>query len=832
MPPLLASQMRQGDPGGAAEGPDPADFDTFQSGIRVGISDAPVPRDLANSHDYFELMRAVGAINGKSLSDYRPWSKTLNQFVPFSSHLDVYDLDAVWADIAEIKRRDPAALPGITTRAEYEKAQVVGGAQIQRDRARLARGPAGAAFAGQMVGGLADPSNYLGVGAAAKTLTGTMLLAAAENAGIEIATEGLKRRQAAQAGRERTVGDLVWDAGAAAAGGAVIGGAVRGVTDNWASIKAAPKAVQEKVWAQILDKTPGLRDRLGKTVDWDALDRALPDVAEAVIGRENMSVAEKGAVDVLRREAEIDVVIPFMPTGAGQAAHRTSLAEALERISETAQGRPAPRPVAAQSRGGTAVSSGTVRVPGTPGRIGYANDVYRFFRSKGLSDAQARGIAAGIHAESASDHNVRGGFKGRAIGLGQWLGPRRAKLIARYGENPTRQQQLDFLWEELQGGDPGGRAVLAATDEKAVLDAYIRKFMRPARGAETTGDLKRGMQALGRGGEDIRVDDAPARGDGVDPEAEVEADLARRRAQLEVEEIRLEADAAAARAADGDEGGFDAGQLATADDLADVPEIDIMPVLRRDQFSDDASWEAAQAAVDAERLKIEGPSIEADVPPGDPAMAAPGRPTAEEIAARLEVVAERSGFDLRALRDNFEAWQRRDGEEAAVELLAAKEAELGIVPPVAARPGQDMADLPPDLRPFATPIGVDRDGRHSSGFYRFETPHGAMSWAPATGHANGAIARRTGVTADDVRAAIQPAPGRVTAGGELYDTPGGEGARMDAEALRHDLLAAIDAEAMPDVAFLAGDGVQVSAARLLMDLDSEQAALAALRGCL
>jgi hypothetical protein len=34
-----------------------------------------------------------------------------------------------------------------------------------------------------------------------------------------------------------------------------------------------------------------------------------------------------------------------------------------------------------------------------------------------------------------------------------------------------------------------------------VLDAYIRKFMRPAAGAETLGDLERGMAALGRKGE-------------------------------------------------------------------------------------------------------------------------------------------------------------------------------------------------------------------------------------------------------------------------------------------------------------------------------------------
>lgn len=118
-------------------------------------------------------------------------------------------------------------------------------------------------------------------------------------------------------------------------------------------------------------------------------------------------------------------------------------------------------------------------------------------RRRGLSEVHARGVAAGIEAESRSDHTVRGGHKGRAVGLGQWLGPRRADLFAKYGENPTRDQQLDYLAWELNGGDVGGKHVLAAQDEGSVLDAYITKFMRPAPGVETTSDLDRGRTALG-----------------------------------------------------------------------------------------------------------------------------------------------------------------------------------------------------------------------------------------------------------------------------------------------------------------------------------------------
>lgn len=134
-------------------------------------------------------------------------------------------------------------------------------------------------------------------------------------------------------------------------------------------------------------------------------------------------------------------------------------------------------------------------------------DVVQFFKGRGYSDAQARGIAAGIAAESnGGDHAAINPDSG-AVGLGQWLGSRKAELLRRYGPNPTRQQQLEFLDWELRGGDAGGKAVLAATDERSVLDAYIRKFMRPAAGAETSGDLQRGTAALG-GPVDINVNNS------------------------------------------------------------------------------------------------------------------------------------------------------------------------------------------------------------------------------------------------------------------------------------------------------------------------------------
>lgn len=44
---------------------------------------------------------------------------------------------------------------------------------------------------------------------------------------------------------------------------------------------------------------------------------------------------------------------------------------------------------------------------------------------------------------------VVGGFKGRAWGICQWLGDRRAQLFRKYGRTKRLDQQLDFMWWEL-----------------------------------------------------------------------------------------------------------------------------------------------------------------------------------------------------------------------------------------------------------------------------------------------------------------------------------------------------------------------------------------------
>lgn len=117
----------------------------------------------------------------------------------------------------------------------------------------------------------------------------------------------------------------------------------------------------------------------------------------------------------------------------------------------------------------------------------------------GYSPEVVRGISAGMWAEGGKE-NARGPLIAEtghhALGVGQWLGPRRRRLLERYGPNPNLSQQTDFLLWELGGGDHGGPAVGKAKTAGHALDAYVRQFMRP--GSGTAGDLQRGADRLAK----------------------------------------------------------------------------------------------------------------------------------------------------------------------------------------------------------------------------------------------------------------------------------------------------------------------------------------------
>lgn len=227
------------------------------------------------------------------------------------------------------------------------------------------------------------------------------------------------------------------------------------------------------------------------------------EIADAAHGAVAGGAAPPGQ-DAVRHGAgaAIDAEIsPYVPGPHGAETHGAALAGAR---SAFAGERPVPAPN-----------------PSAFGSSTNAGRIMAGLRARGLTEAQARGVAAGIMAESGGNPNIANKTSG-AFGYGQWLGDRLQRLRDRFGAAPTPDQQLDFIVSELHGGDPGGAAVLAQPDEASVMRAYIEKFMRPKAGAETEGDLHRGMAALGRQGEG-----APDLGEGggatVDPIARANA---------------------------------------------------------------------------------------------------------------------------------------------------------------------------------------------------------------------------------------------------------------------------------------------------------------------
>jgi len=133
---------------------------------------------------------------------------------------------------------------------------------------------------------------------------------------------------------------------------------------------------------------------------------------------------------------------------------------------------------------------------GTTAARSTLEQVRAFFIANGFSGEQARGIEAGVSAEGG-DVNARNPTSG-AFGIGQWLGSRKRELFAEFGPNPNLAQQLQFMLQELRGGDRGGAAVRNAVDAMSTMGAYVQSFMRP--GAGTMGDLDRGSRFLGSQG--------------------------------------------------------------------------------------------------------------------------------------------------------------------------------------------------------------------------------------------------------------------------------------------------------------------------------------------
>lgn len=109
------------------------------------------------------------------------------------------------------------------------------------------------------------------------------------------------------------------------------------------------------------------------------------------------------------------------------------------------------------------------------------NQIVNFFMNKGLTKNQAKGIYGNIMQESGGKHNIVSRDGHNSYGLAQWTGTRKARLFSKYGTNPTVNQQLEYLWDELNSIEKSAlNALRNTTTVEDATKVFMQKFERPA----------------------------------------------------------------------------------------------------------------------------------------------------------------------------------------------------------------------------------------------------------------------------------------------------------------------------------------------------------------
>ena len=145
----------------------------------------------------------------------------------------------------------------------------------------------------------------------------------------------------------------------------------------------------------------------------------------------------------------------------------------------TSSPTPTPTPTPAPTGGGSV--SG---IASAPGERGTAQQAINFFMSKGLTRAQAAGIAGNLLHESNFNPSAVGDG-GTSFGIAQWhfgRGDAMKAFCQNNGYSTTSfKGQLEYLWHELNGSESNALSKLRATSSPYDAGmAFCRYFERPA----------------------------------------------------------------------------------------------------------------------------------------------------------------------------------------------------------------------------------------------------------------------------------------------------------------------------------------------------------------
>lgn len=111
----------------------------------------------------------------------------------------------------------------------------------------------------------------------------------------------------------------------------------------------------------------------------------------------------------------------------------------------------------------------------------FKNKVLNYFTDKGLSINQARGIYGNLMQESGGNIKAISKDGYNSYGIAQWTGDRKVRLFSQYGRNPTLDQQLEYLWWELNNTHKS--TLQGLKNSKTIKEAtsvFMNKFERPS----------------------------------------------------------------------------------------------------------------------------------------------------------------------------------------------------------------------------------------------------------------------------------------------------------------------------------------------------------------
>jgi hypothetical protein len=109
------------------------------------------------------------------------------------------------------------------------------------------------------------------------------------------------------------------------------------------------------------------------------------------------------------------------------------------------------------------------------GQMNRAKQAMSFFQSKGLTKEQAAGLVGNFIRESGENLGTTEVNKSSgAYGIAQWLGDRKRALFRKYGSNPSFQDQLNYVWEELNSTHKTGLAKIK--NSKTAAEAAANAF--------------------------------------------------------------------------------------------------------------------------------------------------------------------------------------------------------------------------------------------------------------------------------------------------------------------------------------------------------------------